>query len=179
MTQISALSVEERAAEHGLASRHDPAPGVTPTGQYPHHHPEQRSKKRLTDATMLRYFVFGSLAALSRLVALAALVEIGGVQKIVASVASFYVSVLINYFLQKRFTFNSSESNWSALPKFLAVSMVGACINVAIFAVLLQIVHYLVAQVIASLLVFMFNYSVSRMFIFFRNGTSNHMPRER
>ena len=176
MTQVSSLSVEEEVAERGPALRHDPASGVTLAGQ---HRPGQRSKKRLSDSTMLRYFIFGSMAALSRLVALAILVEIGGMQKIVASVASFFISVVINYYLQKRFTFKSSESDLYALPKFLAVSLVGLGINVGIFALLLQIVHYLVAQVIASVLVFLFNYSVSRMFIFLRGGAGNYVSGER
>src|SRR5262249_53761804 len=118
------------------------------------------------ESKLLRYFVFGSVAALSQLVVLAALVEIAGMDKAVASVSSFYLAVIVNYCLQKRYTFNSSESDWTALPKFLAVSTLGACINIAIFVTLLEFLHYLVAQCVALLLVFMFNYSISRMFIF-------------
>ena len=97
---------------------------------------------------------------------LAALVEVARLNETIASTAAFYIAVVVNYFLQRRYTFRSSEPHLIAMPKFVGVSTIGAAINVLIFTTLIQVMYYLVAQCISLLIVFFINYSVSRALIF-------------
>ncbi|WP_179119516.1 GtrA family protein [Ensifer adhaerens] len=122
--------------------------------------------KRLRDMSFFRYFAFGSLAASLQVATLALLVEVGGLSGILASTIAFYLAVVVNYFLQRRYTFRSREPHRLALPKFVAVSTLGAGINALAFSLLAGVVHYVVAQCLSLLLVFSVNYAVSRALIF-------------
>lgn len=114
----------------------------------------------------LSYFLFGSIAASLQVAMLIALVEIAGLNKTLGSTAAFYGAVVINYFLQRRFTFRSADPHWIAMPKFLGVSTLGAFINILAFSALLSIMHYVLAQCISLLLVFLFNFSMSKALVF-------------
>jgi len=122
------------------------------------------------DSRFLRYFVFGAMAAMLQVATLAALVEVARLDKAVASTMAFYIAVVVNYFLQRRYTFRSSERHWIAMPKFVGVSTIGAIINVLIFTLLTHVMHYLIAQFVSLLIVFAVNYSASNALIFRRNG---------
>ncbi|MGF6177797.1 GtrA family protein [Ensifer sp. 4252] len=119
-----------------------------------------------SQSKILRYFLFGSLAASLQVVLLIGLVETLGLNKAVASTVAFYGAVVVNYFLQSHFTFRSTERHWIAMPKFLGVSTFGALINILAFTLLLRVVHYVSAQCLSLLLVFLFNYSLSKTLVF-------------
>jgi putative flippase GtrA len=124
----------------------------------------------LLDSRFLRYFVFGAMAAMLQVATLVALVEVARLDKAIATTVAFYIAVVINYFLQKRYTFRSFESHWIAMPKFMCASTVGAFINVLIFTILADVMHYSIAQFISLLIVFYINYSTSSVLIFRRKG---------
>lgn len=127
--------------------------------------------KRLLDASFFRYFAFGTIAATLQVSTLAVLVEIAGMGKIYASTTAFYFAVVVNYFLQRNYTFRSSEPHRLALPKFVVVSTIGAGINALVFGLLATQLYYVVAQCLALLLVFSVNYSASKALIFHRRET--------
>ncbi|TIS60360.1 MAG: GtrA family protein [Mesorhizobium sp.] len=129
---------------------------------------EKRSMNHFLDSRLFRYFVFGAMAAMLQVAALAALVEVAQLDKAIASTTAFYIAVVVNYFLQSRYTFRSFEPHWVAMPKFVGVSTIGAVINVIIFTILASVMHYLVAQCISLLIVFFINYSASKILIFQR-----------
>ena len=60
--------------------------------------------------------------------------------------------MLLRRLLNRRFTFGSDVRHGSALPKFLAISAVGAVFNAGIVSWLLPRwqVHYLVIQLLAT-----------------------------
>ena len=122
--------------------------------------------KPVFQSSLLRYFVFGSIAASVQVVLLIALVEIVGLDKTFGSTAAFLGAVTLNYFLQRRFTFRSTDPHRIALPKFIGISTIGAFINVLAFSLLLGVMYYVAAQVISLLLVFLFNFSMSRVLVF-------------
>lgn len=121
---------------------------------------------RLKDSKFLRYFVFGAMAAALQVATLTIFVEIVGLEKVSASVAAFCLAVIVNYFLQRRYTFRSSERHWIAMPKFIAVSTVGVGINTLMFFLLTKFMHYIIAQCACLVIVFLFNYCVSRSMVF-------------
>jgi len=138
---------------------------------------EKRSMGRFLDSKFARYFAFGAMAATLQVATLAAFVEVARVNETIASTAAFYIAVVVNYLLQRRYTFRSFEPHLTALPKFVGVSTIGAGINVVIFAILVHTMHYLFAQCISLLVVFSINYSVIRVLIFRRRD--HHCPAER
>jgi putative flippase GtrA len=138
----------------------------------------KRSMNRLLESRFLRYFAFGTIAATLQLAALAALVEVARLDETIASTTAFYIAVVVNYFLQKRYTFRSLEPHWIAMPKFVGVSTIGAVVNVLIFTLLVHVIHYLFAQCISLLVVFFINYSASRVIIFRRRDRQCTVERD-
>ncbi|MFK0273892.1 GtrA family protein [Ensifer sp. NPDC090286] len=126
--------------------------------------------RRLLDMTFVRYFACGCIAASLQVATLAVLVETARLEPVFASTIAFYFAVVVNYCLQRRFTFRSDAPHLKALPKFVAVSTFGAGINAVAFLLLSTVMHYLAAQALALLLVFSVNYALSRMLIF-RTGS--------
>ncbi|KQY14942.1 hypothetical protein ASE23_25945 [Rhizobium sp. Root73] len=114
----------------------------------------------------VRYFLFGSIAASLQVAMLVAIVEIAGLNKTLGSTVAFYGAVIVNYFLQRHFTFRSADPHWIAMPKFVGVSTLGALINILAFSVLLGMMHYVAAQCASLLLVFLFNFSMSKALVF-------------
>lgn len=71
------------------------------------------------------------------------------------------------YVLNRRFTFGSSVAHAKALPRFAAMSLVGAAMNGAIVGWLSHVgVHFLLAQIIATLIVLFVNFVVSKKWIY-------------
>ncbi|WP_274629282.1 GtrA family protein [Arvimicrobium flavum] len=131
---------------------------------------ERRWPLSLLDSQFVRYFICGGVASLVHLLILALLVEIAGVQAGLASTTAFSVAVVVNYFLQSRYTFQSDEPHLIALPKFFGMAVLGGVVNLMIFLLLDQVMYYMLAQCIAILSVFLFNYTVSSRFIFIRKA---------
>ncbi len=127
---------------------------------------ERHRMRRLLDMSFVRYFACGCIAASLQVATLAVLVETVRLEPVYESTIAFYFAVVVNYFLQRRFTFRSDEPHLKALPKFLAVSTFGAGINAVAFTLLSAVMHYVVAQALALLLVFSVNYALSRTLIF-------------
>jgi putative flippase GtrA len=120
----------------------------------------------LLSVQLVRYFIFGSCAALLQLVLLFLAVEIFDVQKIFASCVTFVIAVGVNYFLQYHFTFSSSANHHEAFPKFFAIAILGLFLNWLIFSTLIAFVYYLIAQAIALLVIFMVNFILNRTLTF-------------
>ena len=123
---------------------------------------------RIRESKFLRYFAFGAIAATLQVATLTTLVEVAHLDKMIASITAFYIAVVVNYFLQSYYTFRSVESHWIAMPKFISVSTIGAGINALTFFLLMKVMHYFPAQCTALLIVFIFNYSISKTLIFRR-----------
>lgn len=76
---------------------------------------------------------------------------------------------LTNYFLNYHFTFASDKRHREALPRFMAMAAVGIAMNgLIVEALTLYEVNYLVAQVVATLVILGINFMVSRLWIFRR-----------
>jgi putative flippase GtrA len=125
---------------------------------------------RLRDSKFLRYFTFGAMAATLQVATLTILVEVVLLDKVIASIAAFYFAVVVNYFLQSQYTFRSVEPHWIAMPKFISFSTIGAGVNALIFFLLIKVIHYVLAQCVALLIVFILNYGVSKTLVFRRQA---------
>ena len=99
---------------------------------------------------------------------LVALVEGGIASALPASVVGFIVGAVINYFLNYRFTFKSNKSHKEAMSKFFIVAAIGAMINTALMYVGLNLlqVYYLLAQIVATGIVLLWNFTANKLWTF-------------
>ncbi len=99
---------------------------------------------------------------------LIALVRLAQMDAVLASMAGFVVGACVNYALNYLFTFNTSKRHTEALPKFFMVALLGMGINATIMAGLVHQagVHYLLAQIVATGLVLVWNFAGSKLWVF-------------
>lgn len=93
--------------------------------------------------------VFGLVAHYT---VLTALVELGGVEAVAASIVGFVAGGVVNYVLNRKLVFRSERAHSAAGPRFVAVAVSGLAINAVAMAVLVDRlgVYYLVAQVLVT-----------------------------
>jgi putative flippase GtrA len=127
---------------------------------------------------LLRQFLtfagVGVVAAVAHYGVLIVLVEIFKIAPVIATLWGFLAGAAVSYWLNRHFTFRSDRPHREAAPRFLAVSTGGFVLNGLIMFVLNEHwgVPYLLAQVIATLIVLVWNFSANRLWTF-RDGTDN------
>lgn len=96
------------------------------------------------------------------------LVQLFAVRAVLASMAGFVLGALVNYYLNHRITFRSDKRHGEAATKFLTVALVGFVLNSALMALETEIfhIHYLVAQVVTTLVVLIWTFSGNRLWTF-------------
>lgn len=96
------------------------------------------------------------------------LVRLAQIDAVLASMAGFVVGACVNYSLNYLFTFKTSKRHTEALPKFFMVALLGMGINAAIMAGLVHQagVHYLLAQIVATGLVLVWNFAGNKLWVF-------------
>lgn len=123
---------------------------------------------RMPASKFVRYILFGSIAVAIHLAIMSALVELLGVAEPIASQVGLIFAIVANYFMQRTYTFSSNAKHAVALPLFVTMSLVGSVINLVIFVYSLPYMHYIPAQCVAILAVFVLNFTISNMFLFRR-----------
>jgi len=79
-----------------------------------------------------------------------------------------------NYWLSHRFTFCSDRPHREALPRFVLMAGIGVLLNGAIVKMLtMATFNYLLSQVGATLLIFVLNYYLSKLWIFSQSRQEN------
>ncbi len=116
----------------------------------------------------LRYAFVGAIGTAAHYVVLIALVQGAGVGPVAGSTAGAVVGAIVNYVLNHRYTFASRKRHTHALPRFAAIACAGMIVNAALLAILVNGfgVHYLVAQVVATLAVLGLTYVTNRAWTF-------------
>lgn len=116
----------------------------------------------------LNFACVGAVATAVQYFVLVALVQFGDIRPVLASGVGYAAGAGINYLINYHYTFASQQSHLQAMSKFLSVAVVGLTLNSLIVEVAtekLQL-HYLVAQVIATGLVLMWNFFANRVWTF-------------
>ncbi|WP_422014876.1 GtrA family protein [Roseateles sp.] len=117
----------------------------------------------------LRYALTGGLATAAHYLVLFALVEGLHAAAPAAAMAGALCGALVAYAGNRHFTFGGSPaSHRRALPRFATVALLGAALNGAIVwlgSVALGL-HYLLAQVIATLTVLVIGFRLNRTWSF-------------
>ena len=119
-----------------------------------------------------RYVVVGILGTLVYYLVLWILVEIAGIQVLIASSAAFILVVFENYGLHYFWTFSSSAHHTKALPKFSMMSLAGFWLNLGIMYLGVEYLGfgYMWVQAVAIALVVAWNFVISIRWIFFRGN---------
>ena len=120
---------------------------------------------------LIQFFRFAAVGAIGTLVhyfVLFLLVEYAASNVVTASSVGFVFGAFTNYFLNYHFTFGSQKQHTEALPKFLFVAFLGLPINSGIVAFYTTVVpiYYLLAQLLATGVVLLWNFAVNRLWTF-------------
>jgi len=122
--------------------------------------------------SLLKKFVgfagVGALATAVQYLILVLLTELGGVSPVYASATGYAVSAVLNYLMKYHLVFGSDEKHRAAAPKYALISAVGLTLNTALMHLGTQVLdlYYLVAQVIATGLVLLWNFFANAIWTF-------------
>lgn len=109
----------------------------------------------------------GVIATAAHYAVLIALAELFHVDPVIATVCGFTVGAVVSYVLNRRFTFTERPEFKTGLVKFLIIAGIGGVFNVSIFAFLVaQGLHYILAQVVATSIVLIWNFGSARLVVF-------------
>lgn len=116
----------------------------------------------------LRYSLVGAVGTATQYVLLVVLVQASAVNPVLASTVGAVAGAIVNYALNHRYTFESRRRHRESLPRFMAIAAAGVAINAALLAALVNGlgIHYLVAQVVATLAVLGVTFLANRAWTF-------------
>ncbi len=126
------------------------------------------SSMKNTFKQFIIYSIIGIIGTTGHYIVLIILVELFGSNPVIATTFGFVVGAMINYILNYNFTFRSKKSHSEAAVKFLIVATVGAGVNSLIMYLGTEflILHYIIAQVIATVLVLLWSFIVNKYWTF-------------
>lgn len=118
--------------------------------------------------TFARYAIAGGLATVTHYTVLLMLVESLEFPAPGAAALGALCGAAIAYFANRCFTFSSIAPHRHALPRFFSVASLGAGLNSLIVMVGTSVLpsHYLAAQAIATVVIFVVTYHLNRSWTF-------------
>ncbi len=118
---------------------------------------------------LFKYFFVGATAALVDWLLYWALVQYGAMHYLLAAMISFIAATAVNYILSIKWVFNSGRHNrYLEIGLVFFVSLIGLLFNeifLYLFAGVFQ-VNYMLSKIVATGIVFYWNYSTRKKFIF-------------
>ena len=130
--------------------------------------PQRNGSGMSVKTQFVKFALVGGLATAVHYAILVALVESLRWPPVAATSVGFAVSALGNYLLNRRFTFRSRRRHVEAAPRFAVVAVVGFWINAGVVWLAFDAagLHYLVAQVVATLATLGWNFAGNRHWTF-------------
>lgn len=118
----------------------------------------------------LRFAQVGVVATVTTYAVLIVGVEGLHTNAVAASAAGYVAGVVVNYILNYWYTFGSDQRHQVVIPKFLAVMAGGMLINAAVMysGINWLGMHYVLAQLAAVAVVFMWSFTANRLWAFAR-----------
>lgn len=116
---------------------------------------------------IFQYLVGGGIAVCVHMAILIGLVELIGVVAVVASTIGLIAGVIVNYLFQYYVTFrSSSRGHRSTAWRFIAVTSFTLLLNYLMFSALESRMHYVIAQAVTILAIFLVNFGINKAFTF-------------
>ena len=116
----------------------------------------------------LRFTGVGAIGTTGHYITLVLLVEAMDIDAVPASLAGFVVGALINYHLNRTYTFRSDVAHSIALPKFFTIAAIGALLNTLIMSLAINQfdLHYFLSQLLATGIVLVWGFLGNRLWTF-------------
>ena len=110
----------------------------------------------------------GAVGTTAHFAMLVAIVEGLSGEPVVASTAGFLGGALVNYWLNRRYTFRSTRRHLYAFPRFMGIAALGMLLNGVVMMMMLHVspFHYVACQMIATGLVLLWNFLANRWWTF-------------
>jgi putative flippase GtrA len=138
-------------------------------------HPQQVAKR------FLRFTGVGAIGTAGHYLTLFALVNFLSANAVAASSAGYLVGGVTNYLLNYYFTFRSDKPHSETAAKFFAIAIVGFFLNAGVMWLFTEMVglHYLLAQLLATALVLLWNFVANDRWTFGAAGNSRITDKSR
>lgn len=119
-----------------------------------------------------RFFGAGVVSAVGHYGLLILLVQAYGVDSVQASIAGSLLGAGINYLMNYHFTFQSSKRHRESLTKFAIVASISVVLNMILMWIAVDVaaLHYLLAQVLTTVLLLFWSFAANRWWTF-RTGS--------
>jgi putative flippase GtrA len=117
---------------------------------------------------IFRFSVVGVITAIIYYGLLLAGVEYLHISAVLVSAMAYPVILVVNYLMHYRWTYTTSSPHTIALKRYLFMTGCGVLINVSIMYVGVSFLHanYLLVQTIAMVVVIVWNYAMSSLWVF-------------
>jgi len=117
---------------------------------------------------LIRFVAAGAVCTLLQYLVLVLGVELAGADALLASGAGYVASAVLNYVLNRRYTFGGRVAHRTAVMRFSVVVASGLALNLAGMRLLHGHLrwHYLYAQMLVTLLVLLWNFAWHRQWTF-------------
>lgn len=120
----------------------------------------------------VRFLVIGGVATALHYAVFALCVFGFGMAPVPASSTGFLLSALLNYFLNRRYTFQSNRAHRQALPRFAITALMGLLWNALLLAFFVRLGLFVwLAQVITTIAVLGWNFLVNARWAFNQRAT--------
>ena len=126
------------------------------------------SARSVAAALFVKYAAVGAVGTAGHYLTLVAMVELLHAAPAPASALGAVVGAVVNYLLNRRFTYDTHLPHRATLPKFAATAVAGVLLNAVLMAVLAQWwgLYYLLAQCVATITILVFTFIVNTAWTF-------------
>ena len=129
-------------------------------------------KSQDTFYQLIRYGFVGGLAFIADYGSLYALTEWFGVPYLVSAAVAFIIGLTVNYILSNIIVFSTHRLNnrWAEFLIFAIIGVIGLGLNELIMYCAVELIglHYMVAKLISTALVFFWNFFARKMTLFYK-----------
>ena len=118
---------------------------------------------------LIRFVISGTFVALVGLFTLFILVDLFNIWYLLSSVVAFMITIVVNFLLQKFWTFKNSESNTTKqFVLFCLSSLLYLVLNIVLMYGMVDIIgiHHLFSQGIVMVILACLNYTIYSLYIF-------------
>jgi putative flippase GtrA len=117
---------------------------------------------------LLRFLLVGGFCTTLQYLVLVTAVEFAHADAVIASAAGFLLSAVVNYLLNRRFTWASKVPHGVASRRFATVLLIGLALNVLGMRLLHGYLHwhYVLAQVLTTVVTLLWNFTGHRRWTF-------------
>ena len=110
----------------------------------------------------------GAIGTLAHYITLIMLVNIAGVNPVIASGNGFVVGAFVNYYLNYHVTFRSNKRHAETFIKFFSIALVGLLINTFLMYITTELmkINYILSQIFTTGVVLIWNFLCNRLWTF-------------